>query len=72
MTACEQLLKDLEAKRDIAYMDAKDARVKADTLDYAVISLRTALKKDMMDKQDGAKNTEQQLQPDNAPSAVTG
>jgi hypothetical protein len=46
VTACEQLLIDLEAKRDIAYMDAKDARVKADTLDYAVIMLRNAVEQD--------------------------
>jgi hypothetical protein len=52
VTACEQLLIDLEAKRDIAYMDAKDARVKADTLDYAVIMLKNAIYLD----QNGAKD----------------
>ncbi len=43
MNAFEQLLRDLEAKRDITYMEARDAQMKADTLDYAVIMLKNAI-----------------------------
>lgn len=43
MLNIEKLLSDLEAKRDIAYMDAKEARVKADTLDYVIIRIRTEI-----------------------------
>lgn len=43
MNSYEQLLEDLEAKRDMAYMDAKDARVKAETLGYAASMLRNAI-----------------------------
>jgi hypothetical protein len=64
MGAVDQLLEDLEAKRDIAYMEAKESHMKADILAYAVISLRNAIRRDLLDKQDGAKNTEQANQPD--------
>ena len=60
MNAYKQLLEDLEAKRDMAFMDAKDARVKAETLECAVIMLRNAI------KQEEKEAAEQLLQPDYA------
>jgi hypothetical protein len=46
MINLENLLRDLEARRDLAYMDAKEARVKADTLDYVVTTIRNAIIQD--------------------------
>jgi len=46
MINLENLLRDLESRRDLAYMDAKEARVKADTLDYVVTTIRNAIIQD--------------------------
>ena len=50
MNNYEQLLVDLEAKRDMAHMEANEQRVKADTLDYCVIMLRNAIHREEKDK----------------------
>lgn len=44
MTALEQLLEDLIAKRDMANMDAKEAKARADAYDHAVIMTRILIK----------------------------
>ena len=46
MSAYDELLKELEAKRDISNMEANDLRMKANTLDYVVIMLRNAISRD--------------------------
>jgi hypothetical protein len=42
----EKLLENIEAKRDVAYEEAKDRKLEADWLDWMAVQLRAAIKQD--------------------------
>lgn len=46
MQNIKQLLKDLEARRDIAFMDAKESRTRGEAYEVVAIMLRNAIEAD--------------------------